>query len=271
MKPYRNHIRERAMMQQLKDILLKEDREELLKLKANMDDSEWLSERITPIINQRLQFLKEHFPLEFRLEIEKIIDGKLKASQEEILNVIYPVMGRMIKKYIAHQFELLQEKIDAQLQSGWIGRARRLFSGVKESDMIINNLYHPFVEEIFVIYKHSGILIGSASLNETVDKDVVAGMLTAIKSFVEDAFRREKEELEMVSYGSYSIVLHNLHTYYIAIAMTGKLSNSQQAEFNTEVLEFAEKELNPIVGRLDDSSHYKIKEKLEAHFINTSP
>lgn len=268
MKQYSNSVRDKVLMQQLKEILLKEDREELLKLKANLDDTEWLSERVRPIIDQRLQFFKEHFPLEFKLEVEKIVENKLEASQEEILNVIYPVMGRMIKKYIAHQFELLQEKIDAQLQRGLIGRIRGIFSGVKESDTIMSNLHHPFVEEIFVIYKHSGLLIGSASLNETVDKDVIAGMLTAIKSFVEDAFRREKEELEMVSYGSYSIVLHNLHTYYIAIAMTGKLGPSQQAEFNTKVLEFAEQELNPIVGKLDDSSHFKIKEKLQNYFIN---
>ena len=31
----------------------------------------------------------------------------------------------------------------------------------------------------------SGILLGSASRNETIDLDVVAGMLTAIKQFVE--------------------------------------------------------------------------------------
>lgn len=267
MKQYSNEVRDKVLMQQLREIILKEDREELVQLKNNLDDDQWLSERIGPLIDDRLKFLQDHFPLEFRLEVEKIVNKRLDDSQEEILNVIYPVMGRMIKKYIAHQFELLQEKIDKQLQNGVIGRFRRLFSGVKESDTIISNLYHPFVEEIFVIYKYSGVLIGSASLNNTVDKDIIAGMLTAIKSFVEDAFRREKEELEMVTYGSYSIMLHNLHTYYIAIAMTGKLSPSQQAEFNTKVLEFAEQELNPIVGRLDDSSHYKIKEKLEEYFI----
>ena len=153
MKPYSNSVREKVLMQQLKEILLKEDRDELLHLKANLDNTEWLSERITPLINDRLRFLKENFPLEFRLEVEKIVDQRLEASQEEILNVIYPVMGRMIKKYIGHQFELLQEKIDTQLQSGWIGRVRRVLSGVKESDTIISNLHHPFVEEIFVIYK----------------------------------------------------------------------------------------------------------------------
>ena len=200
------------------------------------------------------------------MEVEKMIDRRLQASQEKILNVIYPVMGRMIKKYIAHQFELLQEKIDTQLNRGIIGRIRMYFSGIKESEAILSQAYHPFIEEIFVIYKYSGLLVGSASLNETVDKDIIAGMLTAIKSFAEDAFRREQEELEMIQYGAYSIMLHNFHSYYIAIAMTGALTANQREQFEADLFIFAEKELNPLMENVDDSTHYKIKEKLEQYF-----
>ena len=226
--PHLFPMSEKQMMAQLKDILLAEDREELQRLRKVLEERSQLSEKVSPIIEEHLDFMKKNFPVEFELAVDKIFDRKLEASKEELLEVIYPTLGQMIKKYVQHQIQLLKESIEEQIkntfQKGIIGRIRYALFGVKAEQMseeILSNLDGPQIEEIFVIEHNSGILLGSASRQNTVDLDMIAGMLTAIRSFVEDAFQRGEQQLESIRYETFTIILENFHTYYIAAAVSG--------------------------------------------------
>ncbi len=268
---------ERLLMNKLREILLAEDREELQHLKKTLDDPQLLSQKISPILEERLQFFKENFPVEFRLAVEDIIDKKLESSREELLEIIYPTLGQMIKKYIQHQFQLLKESMEEQIrntfQVGIIGRIRYALFGVKPQKMaenILQKLDGPVVEEIFIIEHHSGILLGSASRQETMDLDMVAGMLTAIKAFVEDAFRRGSEKLESVQYGTFSIHLENFPSYYIAAAISGSVSAKERSDLSDSLAKFAESELRINLKKRDGSSHYEIKQRLEKYFFKTT-
>lgn len=262
------------MMQKLREILLVEDREELRQLKQVLDDPALLSQKVTPIIEERLDFFKKNFPVEFRLAVDKIVEQKLEASREELLEIIYPVLGQMIKKYIQHQFQLLKENLEEQIrntfQKGIFGRLRYLLFGVKPKEMsasIISRMDRPVIEELFVIEHHSGILLGSASKNETIDLDMIAGMLTAIKSFVEDAFRRGQEQLEGIQYGTFSILVENFHTFYVAAAISGSISAKEKSELSDDLAKFVQTELRVNLNKKDGSSHFEIQKKLEQHFF----
>ncbi len=230
-----------------------------------------LSEKVAPIIEQRIDFLKKNFPREFQCSVEQIVDEKIRASQDELLNVLYPTIGKMIKKYIAYQFQLLKETIDEQLNRvfsfrGLAMRTRSVLLGVSSSDMVLSGIDGPIVEEIYIIERNSGLLIGSASLHLTIDSEVIAGMLTAIKSFVEDAFQREKEDLEMIEYGTYKIFIQNFHSYYIAVALSGSLSAAEKEKMSDSLLDFAEKELSPLLGKETQANHHRISERLQTFF-----
>lgn len=265
---------EKLMMDKLRDILLAEDREELQRLKNVLDNPLLLSKRVSPIIEERIDFIKNNFPVEFRLAVEKIVEQKLELSKEELLEIIYPTLGLMIRKYIQHQFQQLKDNLEEQIrntfQRGIIGRIRYLLFGVKPAQMsqsIIASLDGPAIEEIYVIEHHSGILLGSASRQETVDMDMVAGMLTAIKAFVEDAFRRGDERLESIQYGTFSILLENFHTYYIATAISGSISAIEKTTLSENLAKFAQTELRINLKKRDGSSNYEIKQRLEKHFF----
>ncbi|MEM9921728.1 MAG: hypothetical protein AAF990_26735 [Bacteroidota bacterium] len=258
-------------MKQLKDILLSEDRASLDELRQLMDDPVALSEKVSPIIEQRLTFFKQHFPKEFKLAVDKIVDRKLKDSQEEILNVIYPVLGKMIRKFIAHQFQLLKDNIDFKIKNalsakGFWGRIKASLFGVEESDIILSSMHGYVIEEVYVVQRDSGLLMGSASLKEVVDREVIAGMLTAIKAFVEDAFKRERQDLEMIQYGNYNIFIQNIHSYYIAIAFSGSISTSEKDELSSMMMDFAQHELSDHQV-LDENNFKFISEKLKNYFI----
>ena len=105
-----NNLSEAQMLQQLQEILLKKDRQSLDNLHETLNSKELLSEKISPIIEEHLDFLVKNFPKEFHDKINKIVEVKIHESQEDIINLISPKLGKMIQKYIENQFQLLKER-----------------------------------------------------------------------------------------------------------------------------------------------------------------
>ena len=238
-----------------------------------LDDEDQLSELVAPVVDRKITQLKQKFPREFQLAVNQIVEKKMQESQEELLDLIYPVLGKMIKKYIVHQFEELKENIDRQINSiftikGLRIKLKSIFYGIDDSALLLSKLDKPEIEEIHIIERDSGILYGSVTLRPTIDRDVVAGMLTAIKSFVEDAFQRDKEDLEMIEYGTYKIFIQNFRSYYFCVAMSGSLSATQKEKLSTAILDFAEKEIAHLLSQ-DESNRFEvISEKLRSQFYS---
>jgi hypothetical protein len=263
---------ELKLMSQLKDILLRDDRSMLLELQRTLNERELLEQKISPILEDHIEFLRKNFPKEYTLIVNKMVEQKIKSSQSEIVDAIYPVLGTMITKFINFKFQELKDSIDAQITGikqtynpvTWL---RNRFSGVKESDIILANVDAAVLEEIFVIERNSGLLLGTATLYPAVDRDVIAGMLTAIKAFVEDAFNRDKEDLEMIQYGSYKIVVENFPSYYFAAAIKGSISTAEAGELRGKMIDFIKNSDDLHAPDTDGRKQARVSEALDNQFI----
>ncbi len=265
---------EELLLKELRQILLREDRDALEQLQEILDNKEQLTPRISPIIKEQIDLLKSNFPDEYRQEVREITKEQLLDSQEDILNLLYPAMGKMIKRYIAHQFQILKDSIDDRVKNtfssqGILGKIKASLFGINSSDIILSDIDSPIIEEIFVVQRDSGLLMGQASIRSTIDQDVVAGMLTAIKAFVEDAFQKGTEELELIEYDTHAIFTQSFHSYYIAVAMKGSLSSGERDKLSTSLYDFAEKELKHRAKEIDETNFNYISSKLEEYFITT--
>ena len=263
-------IKDEELLGRLKDILLWDDRKELEEIKQILNTRADLAQRVSPIIEEHLEHLKLTFSDDYKEIVNKLIETKLKNSQEEIVNSLYPSLGRMIKKYINHQLQLLKENIDTSVKSTFSGagikrRFKSIFTGVDESELIISTANQYTIQEIFLIERDSGLLMGSASLHTTFDQDVVAGMLTAIKAFVEDAFKKEKQELEFIEYGNYKIVIQTFFSYYMAAAIDGSMSTSEKFSVEESMHDFASAELTG--SKSLELKQELISQKLHNYFI----
>ena len=260
------------LMAQLKEILLREDRSALEELQRTLNEKQLLAEKINPIVEDHLTFLRQNFPKEYAKIVNRMVEQKLKTSQTEILDVIYPVMGKMINKYITYQFQEMKDSINARIDAffskqGVLWWIRNRIFGLDNAEMLLSSLDEPVIEEIFVIQRDSGLLYGSATLYPSVNRDVVAGMLTAIKSFVEDAFERDNEDLEMIQYGTYKIIIENMPSHYFAVAISGSMSNAEGAVLRNQIIDFIQE--NELLRSPDFNSEIqeKISQSLDNHFI----
>ena len=262
----------------LREILLEKDWEErdvlaqkLDELDGQLNEREQLETRVSPIIEDQQNKLQQNFPVLFGPQITESIRRQIKESQEEVIEVLYPIIGRMIKKYITTEIEMLNERVDQQMDlamsaKGWKLRFKSWRTGTPMKDLIKAEMLEPKIESIYVIERASGLLIASFAKEETIDKDMLAGMLTAIKAFVEDAFGKEKQELESIDYENYKVILKNFKSFYIAVVTSGGSTVTFRHKLDDQLLSFASKVLSKAHTPQEDSDREMITSGLEEYF-----
>lgn len=234
----------------LKELLLTEDRDfaqiilqKLDSLEDTINTPDKLSEKVDGIIDKKLNVYTDEIPEKLGPTITKALSSEIKNSQDKVVEILFPIIGKMIKKYIQQEMKILSDNINNQIQKAFSvqGFKRKImakFIGVSEHQMLIAEMNEPKVEQIFVVEKGSGLMISSASRQESIDEDMIAGMLTAIKSFVEDAFKKDQQSLELIQYELFEIHIQNFTTYYFAIVISGGFNSGFKNKLENNVFDF---------------------------------
>ena len=254
----------------LKTILLKDDREFAVEITRKIEFLEKhqknLSERVDPILDDRLSNFVNEIPETLGPTITETLRTEIKKSQDAVAEALYPIMGKMIKKYVQNEIKLLNDSINEKMNTAF--SFKRWFWGKKrkqkEVTSLLKNEYQAKIEQVIVIEKGSGLVKANYALNPALDEDMVAGMLTAIKSFVEDAYKKQDLELERIDYELFTIHLQNFSNYYIAVAMTGIYDNAARSRLEDILLDFAQN----MVNNEDLSNEQKFTSKLKSYFTD---
>lgn len=229
----------------LRELLLEEDREKFKALSDEIVLRENMAARVDPIIDEKIDDLRENFPEYFGGTITATIKTQIRDSQDEVVDALYPIMGKLIKKAIMVEINRLSESINQSVKKTFSFKEyfnifKRKVSGVSDGDAALSNALKPTLEEIFIIEKDSGILLGNHSTGNIANKDMISGMLTAIKAFAEDAFAKEGQDLEDIKFETFQISLYNFNTIYIAIAISGVQNADFKENLNDKINDFAE-------------------------------
>lgn len=247
--------------------------EKIVELDKEVHDPNLFKSQVEPIVDDKINDFVDEMPQRLGPTITETLKIQIQESKDEVVEALYPIVGRMIKKYIQREIQLLSERVDQRLEKafsleGWWLRIKGWFAGVKEKDLIISDLAEPHIEEIFLVQKGSGILIGSYSRNKTLDLDMISGMLTAIKSFVEDAFTRGEQNLELIEYDLYKIHIQNFYSFYVAVVISGVLTTSFRSDLEDKIMEFVESMLPTRLQESNEDSYQEqqFSKELKSYF-----
>jgi len=223
-------MQEEDKLEILRDILLTDDKsaqEDMAKriefIEHLLNDKNKFAKKVDPLIKHQLLEFTKRIPQTLGPTITATLKQEIKNHKDEVVDALYPVLGKMVKKYVAQEIKILSEKIDNQLSfiSRWKRRLRSWFTGVKEQEMILKDLTAAKIEQVLLIERDTGILKASYSKTSSIDEEMISGMLTAIKSFVEDAYYKKNQNLELIEYESYNIHLQSFVTHYVAVVISG--------------------------------------------------
>lgn len=234
----------------LKELLFEEEKERYELLTEQIKETskeidEKLANREIPEseFNDILNRIIMVMPEKLGPTITSTLKVQIKESRDDVVQALFPIVGQMIKKYIQQEIELLTEKIDKQLENALsieliFLRLKALFTGVSYSQLLLKHTNQPSIREIFLIEEGSGLLMASYSKHQSFDQDMLSGMLTAIKTFVEDAMETDKQNLEMISYDLHKIYVQNFSKFYIAVVLEGAIDTDFKSKLNGRILKF---------------------------------
>jgi len=241
----------------LKELLFTEEQEfadsidkKVEKLTELINRQEQLCLKVDPIVDEKLKTFVKDIPKTLGPTITQALKEEIENSQDAVVEALFPIIGKMIKKYIAHEMKLLSEKISKQTKNAfsfknWFKKSRAKAQGISDGDLILVDLAKPELLQLFVIEKESGLLITNytPSENQIIDEDMIAGMLTAIKSFVEDAFQGGDQNLEHIEYELHHIHIQNFASYYIAVVVSGAYDTAFKDTLEDRLLDFAQRHI----------------------------
>ena len=221
---------EKDKLEILKDILFTDDREDIDRISERIElleraynDRKKFAGRVDPIITDRLDEFTKQIPHTLGPTITATLKKEIQNHKDEVVDAIYPILGKMVKKYVAQEIKILSEKIDNQLGfiTAWKRKIRSFFGGENEKELLLQDLSSQKIEQVLLIERDSGLLKASYSKANTIDEEMISGMLTAIKTFVEDAFNQKNQELELIEYELYNIHIQSFVNYYVAVVISG--------------------------------------------------
>ncbi len=270
--------------EKLKSLLLKEEwetqdsiREDLRQIRAFLKDENFRS-HVSPIIEEHLDELRKEFPKQYGEIIRNTVAKQVNESKDEMAEALYPIIGLMITKFISEETKKLIEGMEKRFKGNkfikkitdFLRKWSQKFPSMHKVPILKNYIkkqeeVQSFkFSEIFVIQKGSGFVLASYSkTNNEVNKDMLAGMLTAIKAFSEDAIGKTSENLSTIEYNSFTILLSEFYGYYIATIVDGIITQHDKVQFKNKLLYFAKKNLSDIHKRNDQLSEQELSDALK--------
>ena len=160
-------------------------------------------------------------------EMGKAIKNQIELERDAMVDALYPVIGSTISKYMVEVVQEINTKVENTLSPEGIKRKiRAKLRGVSEAELILQESIGCHVQAVFLIHKDSGLIIQEIQqLGERIlDAEMVAGMLTAIRSFANDCIVFGSE-LDTIDYGDWQIHLEAAGYCYLAVVLQGDPNN----------------------------------------------
>jgi outer membrane protein OmpA-like peptidoglycan-associated protein len=217
-----------------------ESREEIIQIIAPImdemieakiqEDKPSMSAALAPILPDAILSHISSSPGDFAKAIAPEIGAAIKEQiileRDAMVDALYPVIGNTVSKYIAEAIKTINQKVENAFSIEGIKRKiRAKMQGVSEAELIFKESMPFAVQAIFLIHKISGLLIAEVQPNQQIlEAEMMAGMLTAIRSFVNDCIAQSGEvsELDQIEYGNSKIILEVAGYCYLAVVVTGE-------------------------------------------------
>ena len=186
-----------------------------------------IAPEVAMAIKEQIRLDKESIAQALAPEMGRAITAQIQLERDSMVDALYPVIGSTISKYMAEAIKTINEKVSNTLSFEGVQRKiRSQVQGVSEAELILRESMPFTVQGVFLIHKASGLVISEAqnSGDYQLESEMVAGMLTAISSFVNDCIVKPGQisELNQIEYGASKIMLEVAGYCYVAAVIKGE-------------------------------------------------
>jgi outer membrane protein OmpA-like peptidoglycan-associated protein len=186
-----------------------------------------ITSAISPAIAQQVITNPEELSDAIAPTMGQAIKKQIALEQDAMVDALYPIIGNTVGKYMGETIEAINEKLEQTLSvEGITRKIRAKIQGVSEAELIIRESMPFQIQAIFLIHKASGLLIAEVQQDsQHLESEMLAGMLTAIREFVNDCVSQSGDlplELDEIDYGTSKIMLEVAGYCYLAVVVKGE-------------------------------------------------
>ncbi len=178
-------------------------------------------------ISQRITESPDEIAQALAPEMASAVRQQINLNREAMSDALYPIIGSTILKYMAETMQEINEKLEQAVSvEGITRKVKAKLQGISEAELLMKETTPSTVKAVFLIQKDSGLVVAGVqqSEQEQLESEMVAGMLTAIRSFVNDCISQSGDiaEIDAIEYGTSTIVLEVAGSCYLAVVMQGE-------------------------------------------------
>ena len=222
---------DRAALEQVRGLLLAEDRARLDALQRRLDDPERRISELADVLSDavRLRAEDDRFISALQRPVDQCIQHSVERNPQGLADALFPVMGPAIRRAIGEALKGIVQSINQAVEhsisaKGLRWRIEAWRSGTSFAEVVLKNTLLYRVDAAYLIHNDNGLLIEHA-LAETQttlkDEDAMSAMLTAIQDFIQDSFTGSNEGLESVEIGGRSLWVLRGPKATLACVITG--------------------------------------------------
>jgi OOP family OmpA-OmpF porin len=203
-------------LEELRRLLLVAEHAQVAKIQERLDDPEIHAEDVSRVLPEAIAIraTKDRELTRVMLPtVEEAILSSVRRDPHVLVDALFPVMGPAIRKAIASALASMIESLNETLERSfsvqglkWRWEAWRTGKPLPEIILLRTLVYR--VEQVFLIHRKTGLLLQhvSATSAGVQDADMVSGMLTAIRDFVQDSFGGGREQsLDSFKVGDFTV------------------------------------------------------------------
>jgi outer membrane protein OmpA-like peptidoglycan-associated protein len=183
-----------------------------------------IAPEIALAIREQILLDRDAIPQTLGPEMGKAIKAQIESEKDAMVDALYPVIGTTIAKYMVEVVQDINSKVEKTLSPEGIKRKfRAKVQRVSEAELIFQESVGYRVRAIFLIDKDSGLVIQEIQVTgeKQLDSEMLAGMLTAIRSFANDCIT-SGSELDLIDYGDWQILIEVAGYCYLAVIVAGE-------------------------------------------------
>src|SRR6056297_476028 len=172
------------------------------------------------------------------------IKTELRNSQDELVDIMFPITGRMVKTYLAAEMKKLSEGVNRKIDENPVMlRIRSLTSGRPVSDLAIAGSQRLSIDEVYLIRRDTGELVAHwpEGASQSNLQSHVGGVLAAINDFASSAFSDEGGHFESFRYDDFQVFMRSSPLYLLAAKCNGIAPSGIEQIFDDAFLETMER------------------------------
>ncbi len=210
--------------------------------------------------------------------VGKALKTQIQKEKDTIIDILYPIIGTLISKYIKSAFAELNETINTQVESAlpiniMRRRIKSKMTGLSESEILFQESIQSHIKSFYLIHKATGVVVASShsedSHAEETQESMIGGMFSAITHFVNDWIESGKEDAELssIDYGDSTISFISSGHLMAAIVVKGELSPKLKGSMRKLLIQLSS-EHQSFIGNFDGDTS-SVPEEIEKSLNKT--